>query len=270
MASALSENHSLYFLHTIARALESARSTNIFLDENIPPSEILSLSDRFLKVLRTVDGSLSVMKTTRQQMEEDYKQNLTRYRALRNTYMDRINARKASEVQMNTTAEVYDENQLFQEVIFKDGFCFPEFVELAKPEEYSVLSITEKMKNGEPEKLAKIEEMNKCLFDKMDETIELCRNAIVNFRRLLSSPKFIQEMSTDIKTTECVSYIRLLQRSMLDIINRLESLRHTTTDVFQTYLAVEGNYKIYEKATNSLISVTLESAFNSRSVYEIL
>ena len=270
MASALSENHSLYFLHTIARALECARSTNVFLDENLPPSEILSLSDKFLRTLRSVDGSLSVMKVTQQQMEDDYKQNLTRYRALRNTYMDRINARKSTDVQMNTTAEIYDKDQLFQEITFIEGRCFPEVVELSKPEEYSVLSIIEKMKKDEPNRLIQVEEMNKCLFDKMEETIELCRNGIINFRRLLSSPRFVQEMSTDINNSQCVSYVTLLQRSMFDIINRLDSLRRTTTDVFQTYLAMENNYKLYEKATNSLISVTLESAFNRTSNYEIL
>lgn len=269
MPSTLSENNSLHFLHTIAYAIDRARSTNVFLDENLPPSEILSLSNNFIKTLQVIDGSLSVMKMTQEQMEDEYNQNLTRYYALRNTYVDRINARKATDNQMNTTSEIYEKDKLFKEIIFKDEETLPRIFEIVKPEEYSVLSIIEKMKKDEPNRLKNLKYLNNLLFDKMEETIELCRNGIINFRRLLSSPRFIQEMSTDVSNSQCMSYVNVLQSSMNFIIKKMDDLRRLTTEIFQIYLAMETNYYFYEKATNSLTSITLESVFNKESYYEL-
>lgn len=280
MISTTVESNSLFFIQTIGRAIERARSTIMFLDEKLPPSDILMMSDKLSNVLKDIDAAVSLSNATAIQLESSYKDSLNRYASLRNTYIDRINERKGTDVQLNMGAELYDGENFLSDVVItmgSDKYPYSELTnsgisvqQVSNPSQYSVLNIVDRMKNTESGLLSNLKECTMRLLQAMKDNLEKCKIAILNFKRVINSPKFMQEMSTDIMTTECKMYIHILQTSMNSIIKILEDLRLSTSTIFRAYLAIDKNYEIYKEAVDTLTSTALESIIGPGKLYDFV
>jgi len=259
---------SLFLIQSLQRAIENARSTMVFLDPNLPPSEVLSLSDRFLRVLNTMDGSVTLAKSTIAQLRDGYKTDITRYESMRNAMICRVNDRKITGAALNTNAELYDGENLLYGICIMNPFAIQE---ITQPSQYSVLSIYKKLSSeAEYQLITGLKEKTFELLLEVDEYLQVFKNAILSYRRLIGSPQFMTKMSTDISTPECVGYIKTMQNSMTDLITKMEGLRKRIMDIFQVYLAMEKNYSIYEKAIDALTSIALESILDPYANYEFI
>ena len=260
MANATTESQSLFLIQSLQRAIEVARSTMVFLDVTLPPSEILSMSDQFTKALSAIEGSINLAKASIPQLMAGYLSDIVRYRDMRNAMTCQVNDRKNAGAILNSNVELYDgENKLYHiEVCNAENKVFSVH-EISQPMYYSVLSIYEKMTGSE--EYALLNSLRYETVNQLTETgnyLQIFRDSILSYRKILNSPQFMADMATDISTPKCVSYIQTMRNSMGDLITKTETLRKKITDIFQVYLAMEKNYGIYKRAVDALVSIALE------------
>lgn len=262
------ETQSLFFLNTLSSTVEKARSAFPFLDESLPPSEILSLSDKYLKLIQVVDGSVSVLTTVGKQLESEYYRDIQQYRDIQNQLINRLNERKATGAQLNINVELYDGENLYLEILRTEGKAI-EVNPVTKPEEYSVLKIVERLKkDGVALNITK--ERDGEMFASLKEGLGFISSSILTIRRLLNNSNYMALMSTDTASQETIAYSTALFRNIRMIAITLEEIRNVTTEAFQLHLAISHNYEIYQKAIDSITKIALESIFDPTATYEIL
>ena len=254
------ETHSLFFLKTLSEVIERTRETFPFLDESLPPSEILSMSDKFLKVIGSIDTTISVLKNVGRQLDFCYQQDISYYRDLQNNLLNRYNERKATGNQLNINAELYDGENFLKEFIW-DAVKGIEIQTISKPEEYSVLKIVDRLKeNGRT--LDFINQFDKRLFDSLLNQLNIISSAVLSIRKLLANPKYMMAMSTDSTTPETINFVTTIGSSMRDILKILENLHSNTVQVFQLHILLSQNYAIFVKAIDAITSIALECYFD--------
>jgi hypothetical protein len=205
-----------------------------------------------------------------------YKETCNQYKQLQSDLVNRVNVRKSQDIQPNTNVEIYDpENLLFE---FKsDPKSHEEIpsirnvVEINKLEEYTVLSVINRLTNVEPLNIDMIGETVAVLQNRfLTSPVVNVRLIILRIKDLLNSDTYMSVMSSDICNEDCAKAISTLKQAILVILNHYQELRQEYNLVFQIFVAVESNYTVYQKAVDSYCSFALESVLSKTSYYEIM
>lgn len=263
------ESISLYFIQTLGKSIEKLKDIEPFIDETLPPSEILGMTSRFLGVLNDVDGCISSLNVLIPQMEICYRDSLTRYRALQNTLISRYNEREDTEIQMNTLSEFYDGENLIKDIVMSNDTFVITTSDVSSPDQYSVLNLYKRMEKDSGI-FDSIEKVNYEMFRGINSKMRSLLSAVISMKKLIKSYKFTQAMTSNITTPECAKYISIIYGSLRATMQLLGSMKDSIVMQFQTYIALERNYAIYKRAIDTATTITLESVFNSHDVYVLI
>ena len=193
---------------------------------------------------------------------------------LRNDLLAKIASRYATQVQMNTSAELYDEANLITkiELVVQPVESKSKIVsgvsmtQLTDVKDYSVLSIVKQFES----------EINLLLNIKNMVHIDCCEMT-THFMQVRGHISEIKKICTDNDTVTCIcgedmydgdKCLGTIQSNIMNSLVFVSEYKHAIMKIFQLYQELIHNYDVYMKAIDTYTSFTLECFFDPDANYE--
>ena len=189
---------------------------------------------------------------------------------LREVLLEEIDKREKKDLQLNTMASLYNEENLMTDItvpISSDDFSVQSIRmdQIIDPKDYSCWAIVKKFESEN----STISLIFKLFQRSFDTSISAVLNSIDRVTELRSRYEDgeIAVKLADPDTPDSES-MRLFDDFFLGIWHLVDVFKEVKK-IFQISMEIQHNFEIYTKAVKSYTSITLESVFNPNSKYEI-
>lgn len=233
------------------------------------PSMLVDNIHGIENAIKNIDRTIVMMPSCIQKLQGLYKIFFSTLASTRNNLICKINERKSKDIQMNTNGNLYNEDNLINDIGFAiDKFGIMdinniEIDQIIDPEKYSILGIVS-LFNNERVTLSELHDLISRNLTENLTSLNSYKENISNFKSLINDGEIINKLLEDDTST----YNMLLEK-VKGYNYRLNKIRGDLKLIFKIYKALINNYGIYTTAINQYTSLVLESFFNTNSSYEI-
>lgn len=245
---------------SIDKCMELFKKTN-------KPSELVDMIDTIQIHVKEIDKTVVVLPSLISNIQSAYTDALKSIEDNRNSLICKINDRKASEVQMNTIGDMYDENNLLTDIsIGLDNDIQPSIDniridQIIDPKYYSVLSVVNQFLN-EKMLISDLKTLiSYTLSDFYKFTIKY-KNQILELKSALVDGETISKLLED-DEMESEYLAKLICNNM-----SFRSYRDKVKTIFNIYNSMIVNYGIYNTAVSKYTSFALESVIDFTKPFE--
>lgn len=237
--------------------------------ESSKPSMLVDVLPRMDQFVKQIDHTIAVLPSHIQSLGDCYTEFFKSLADNRNSLICRINERKASNTQMNTMGDMYDEDNLINEITFDVLDDAPISLSsiridpIIDPHQYSVLGVINLFQN-ETFALADLENAIKSYIKESAVVIDTFKKNILNLKSMVADGGVVSKLLED----DIPTYNNILAM-INDCSSNIVLLRSRIKLMFRIYKALIANYGIYNAAVTKYTSLALESVFNAQFPIEI-
>lgn len=263
------ENSTLSLIKYIDDITRSIDSCVEIFGKSSTPNSLVEYIPCIEQCVKEIDKTVVMIPGEIQTLITLYKGLFSSLEETRNSLVCKINERKAKEIQMNTNGNLYNEDNLFNEIVISiDDFAPKSILDvridtIIDPNKYSILSIVNQFNNEK----SLLSDLQGLIVNKLSDSytiINTFKENLLKVKSMLNDGEVINQLLEGNVTT---------YNTLLAGINgttfSLTRLRNSLKLIFKIYKALIANYGIYSEAINQYTSLVLESFFNSNSSFEI-
>lgn len=235
-------------------------------------SDLIDRIDDILKLVKEIDASLAVIPGSVNQLKMLYSQELNGYETVRNNLIEKINIRKAKNIQMNTMSTVHDMEIPLKEIYISydndmacdtKNICSDDIIDAGQ---YTCLNVV-KMMEKEGKLLLDLKEVYTTVLNMLLNVVDLLKKYVLEFRTDVNDSSKLVALSYD--NEESLDVRTNFQNKLISSESyAIYSYKAQIMKMFRVYLDIVNNYKLYDRAVSQYTSLALECFFNADSYYE--